>query len=56
MITSPDNLDFDGSMSRNVLETYLSRAQTMVGMLQGHGYFEDNLRMMINTGTSNVEH
>jgi len=51
MITSPDDFDFDGSISRNVLETYLSRAQTMVGLLQGHGYFEDNLRMMANIGT-----
>ena len=50
MTTTTSSYDFDGSISRNVLEFYLSHAQTMVGLLQGYGYFADNLRMLENTG------
>ena len=48
--TKPMRYDFDGSMSRPVLESYLARAITMTGLLQGHGHFEDNLRILNNIG------
>ena len=48
MINSDYN--FNGSISRAVLENYLGHAKTMVGLLQGNGHFEDNLRMLANTG------
>jgi hypothetical protein len=48
--THPNSFEFNGSMSRPVLESYLSHTQTMENLLQGHGYFEDNLRMLANTG------
>lgn len=42
--------DFDGSISRPVLENYLSRAITMQDLLTGHGDLEDNIRMLRHTG------
>lgn len=42
--------DFDGAMSREVLENYLARAITMEGMLNGRGDFDDNLRMLTSVG------
>jgi hypothetical protein len=41
---------FDGSMSRMVLESYLSRSITMSHFLQSHGYVKDNLRLLQNIG------
>jgi hypothetical protein len=41
---------FDRTISREVLENYLSRAITMEGMLHGRGNFEDNLRMLRSIG------
>jgi len=40
---------FDRTISRPVLENYLSRAITMEGMLNGRGDFDDNLRMLKST-------
>jgi hypothetical protein len=45
---------FDGTISRTVLENYLSRAITMEGMLNGRGDFDDNLRMLKATGAKLV--
>ena len=42
--------EFDGKISREVLENYLSRSITMEGMLNGRGDLEDNLRMLKSTG------
>ena len=42
--------NFDGSMPRPVLESYLSRAITMMSLLTGKGDLEDNIRMLTNTG------
>lgn len=42
--------EFDGSMSRHTLESYLSRSITMAHMLQGSGCLEDNLRMLQHIG------
>jgi hypothetical protein len=41
---------FDGKLSREVLENYLSRSITMEGLLNGQGDLDDNLRMLKNTG------
>lgn len=41
---------FDRTISREVLENYLSRAITMEGLLNGRGNLEDNIRMLKSTG------
>src|SRR5687768_14963002 len=44
------NYRFDGSMSEEVLRSYLSRSMTTMYLLTGHGDFDDNLRMLTNCG------
>src|ERR1035441_11099593 len=39
---------FDGKLSRDVLENYLSRSITVEGLLNGQGDLDDNLRMLKN--------
>ena len=41
---------FDGSISREVLDNYLSRAITFMDLLSGRGNTEDNIRMLTNVG------
>ncbi len=41
---------FDGTISREVLENYLSRSISMEGLLNGRGDLKDNLRMLKSTG------
>jgi len=41
---------FDGSISRPVLEAYLSRAITMMDLCTGRGNVDDNIRMLKSTG------
>lgn len=41
---------FDGKISRQELENYLSRAITMEGLLNGRGDLNDNIRMLKHTG------
>lgn len=41
---------FDKKISRQVLENYLDRSMTIQSMLIGRGNFDDNLRMIKNTG------
>ena len=41
---------FDGKISREVLENYLSRSNTMLGMLHDPKAFDENLRMVKNIG------
>src|SRR5947209_10953033 len=41
---------FDGTMSRQVLDNYLSRAISMEGLLNGRGDLDDDLRMLKETG------
>jgi len=48
--TRPRDYRFDGTMSRAVLESYLSRAISMEGLLNGSGDFEDNVRMLKGIG------
>lgn len=45
---------FDGAMPRETLERYLSRSITMSHLLQGHGYPDDNLRMLQAIGAKFV--
>jgi hypothetical protein len=41
---------FDKTISREVLDNYLSRAISMEGLLNGRGDLDDNIRMLKNTG------
>jgi hypothetical protein len=41
---------FDGSMSEEVLRSYLSRSMTLMYLLTGQGHLDDNIRMMTNCG------
>src|SRR5262249_33121676 len=41
---------FDGAISREVLENYLSRSISMEGLLNGRGDLDDNIRMLKSTG------
>jgi hypothetical protein len=41
---------FDKKISREVLENYLDRSMTIQSLLIGRGNFDDNLRMIRNTG------
>ncbi|HTL55444.1 MAG TPA: hypothetical protein VL361_07175 [Candidatus Limnocylindrales bacterium] len=45
-----DQYHFDGTISREVLENYLSRAITMEGLLNGRGDLNDNVRMLKSIG------
>jgi hypothetical protein len=42
--------EFDGKISRPVLENYLSRSITVLDLLTGKGDLDDNIRMLHNTG------
>jgi hypothetical protein len=44
------NYSFDGSISREVLENYLSRSITMMDLLSGIGNINDNIRMLTDMG------
>jgi hypothetical protein len=48
----PDGRDyaFDGSITRKVLDNYLSRSITMQGLLMGWGNINDNIRLLITIG------
>jgi hypothetical protein len=44
------NYQFDRTISRDVLENYLSRSITMEGLLNGRGDLDDNVRMLKTIG------
>jgi hypothetical protein len=44
------NYQFDGTISRKVLENYLSRSISMEGLLNGRGNLDDNIRMLKSMG------
>ncbi len=46
----PGGFEFDGTISRQVLENYLSRSITMEGLLNGRGNLQDNVRMLHGIG------
>src|SRR5260221_3982630 len=45
---------FSRTISREVLQNYLSRAISMEGLLNGRGDFTDNLRMLRQTGAKYI--
>ncbi len=47
---SRHSFNFDGTISREVLENYLSRSITMEGMLNGRGDLKDDIRMLKSVG------
>ena len=47
---NPSKYQFDKTISREVLENYLSRSITMEGLLNGRGDLTDNLRMLKGMG------
>jgi Holliday junction resolvase-like predicted endonuclease len=49
-----DSYKFDRTISRKILENYLSRAITMQSLLIGQGDFDDNLRMLKNIGAKYI--
>src|SRR5512140_3104274 len=49
-ISRADPYSFDRTISREVLENYLSRAITMEGLLNGRGDLDDNVRMLKSMG------
>lgn len=50
LATPPRDYHFDGAISREVLDNYLSRSITIEGLMNGRGDLDDNLRMIQNTG------
>jgi hypothetical protein len=52
--TRPGGYQFDGKISRQVLENYLSRSITMEGLLNGRGDLKDNTRMLNSIGAKYV--
>ncbi len=46
----PGGYHFDGTISREVLENYVSRSITMEGLLNGRGDLDDNIRMLKTMG------
>ena len=50
----PGGYQFDGTISREVLENYLSRSICMEGLLNGRGNLEDNIRMLKSTGAKYI--
>jgi hypothetical protein len=50
----PGGFQFDGKISRQVLENYLSRSITMEGLLNGRGDLQDNIRMLKGMGAKYV--
>lgn len=50
IVRQPDRYHFDRTISRKVLENYLSHAITMEGLLNGRGDLADNIRMLKSVG------
>lgn len=48
------NYDFHKTISRKVLDNYLSRSISMEGLLNGRGDLADNIRMLANTGAKYI--
>src|SRR5271168_5384426 len=50
----PRDYHFDKTISRQVLENYLSRSITMEGLLNGRGDLKDNIRMLKTIGAKYI--
>ena len=53
-VSRPGGFEFDRTISRQVLENYLSRSITMEGLLQGRGDLDDNIRMIKHIGAKYI--
>ena len=53
-VARPGGFDFDRTISRQVLENYLSRSITMEGLLNGRGDLDDNIRMLKSIGAKYI--
>jgi hypothetical protein len=50
----PGGFKFDTTISREVMENYLSRSVTMEGLLNGRGDLKDNIRMLKGEGAKYI--
>src|ERR1700704_3121772 len=50
----PGGFQFDGKISRQVLENYLSCSVSMEGLLNGRGDLKDNIRMLKGEGAKYI--
>src|SRR6476646_6814363 len=50
----PGGFQFDGKISRPVLENYLSRSMCIEGLLNGRGPLADDIRMITNCGAKYI--
>ena len=53
-VSRPGGFQFDRTISRQVLENYLSRSITMEGLLNGRGDLDDNIRMLKSIGAKYI--
>jgi hypothetical protein len=53
-VSRPGGFQFDGKISREVLDNYLARSITMEGLLNGRGDLPDNIRMLKGIGAKYV--
>jgi hypothetical protein len=53
-VSRPGEFRFDGKISREVLDNYLSRSITMEGLLNGRGDLQDNIRMLKSIGAKYI--
>jgi hypothetical protein len=53
-ISRPRDYHFDTTISREVLENYLSRSITMEGLFNGRGDLDDNIRMLKSIGAKYI--
>ena len=54
LVSRLDGFQFDGKISRQTLDNYLSRSITMEGLLNGRGNLKDNIRMLKGIGAKYV--
>jgi hypothetical protein len=53
-VSRPGGFQFDGKISREVLDNYLARSITMEGLLNGRGDLPDNIRMLKGIGAKYI--
>ncbi len=53
-VSRPGGFQFDRTISREVLDNYLSRSITMEGLLNGRGDLADNIRMLHSIGAKYI--
>src|SRR6201986_4015513 len=53
-VSHAGGFDFDRTISRPVLENYLSRSIVMEGLLNGRGDLNDNIRMLKSIGAKYI--